>query len=103
MVDLVRNINKNDKNLANAKNQIIGDLERAKEKKNIELNERTKIVISVVSAGFESENFAQITVDGESIECGLNENGTDRGLHLVIINPRTGMVEFKRVFDTYKN
>ena len=30
-----------------------------------------------------------------------NENGTYRGLHIVIINPDNGKVEFTNVFDTY--
>lgn len=30
-----------------------------------------------------------------------NENGHDRGLHLVIMNPLNGKVEVAKVFDTY--
>ena len=32
-----------------------------------------------------------------------NEEGHYRGLHIVIINPKTGIVENAKVFDTYKS
>ena len=32
-----------------------------------------------------------------------NLNGTDRGLHIVIVNPISGIVEWTGVFDTYKS
>ena len=33
----------------------------------------------------------------------MNENGHDRGLHIVVINPYAGHVEIAKVFDTYKS
>ena len=39
-----------------------------------------------------------MTVDIEK-----NENDTYRGLHIVIIHPKTGNVEYSKAFDTYKS
>ena len=36
------------------------------------------------------------------MEVESNESGHYRGLHIVIINPFTGIVESAQVFDTYK-
>ena len=46
---------------------------------------------------------AEITINGDKVDCGLNENGHDRGLHLVVINPYKGNIEIAKVFDTYKS
>lgn len=37
------------------------------------------------------------------MELPLNENNHDRGLHLVIIDPKNGEVRWTAVFDTYKS
>ena len=37
------------------------------------------------------------------IECNKNENGHFRGLHVVIIDPKTGELKLAEVFDTYKS
>ena len=60
-------------------------------------------MVTAASAGFEGGNYAKITVDGEVIDCGKNENGHDRGVHIVVINPLTGKVRNAKVFDTYKS
>ena len=41
-------------------------------------------------------------IDKIAIEVDANESGHHRGLHLVIMNPLNGVVEFAKVFDTYK-
>lgn len=37
------------------------------------------------------------------MEVEKNENGHHRGLHIVVINPESGMVESAKAFDTYKS
>lgn len=37
------------------------------------------------------------------VDCGKNENGHTRGLHLVIINGGNGEVETAKVFDTFSD
>lgn len=38
-----------------------------------------------------------------TIDCGKNENGHDRGLHVVVMDPQDGGSAMGRVFDTYKS
>ena len=58
-------------------------------------------VVQVKSAGFEAGNYAEILVDGKAIECLENSKGHMRGLHVVIIDPKTGKTHWAQVFDTY--
>lgn len=51
------------------------------------------VVIKVQSAGFNSKNFARISLNEEKLELERNEEYHFRGLHVVIINPLTGKVE----------
>ena len=39
-------------------------------------------------------------MNGKRVAVEVNENGNDRGLHIVVINPFNGQIEFARVFDT---
>ena len=61
------------------------------------------ILIQVSSAGFEAGNYAKITINNYKVAVNKNENGHERGLHLVVINPESGQIEISRVFDTYKS
>ena len=61
------------------------------------------MIIQVVSAGFDGGNQAVITINDVPIEVGKNESGHYRGLHIVLVNPLNGNVEWARVFDTYKD
>ena len=55
----------------------------------------TKIkIISVKSAGYEGGNSAQILVDNKPVELVKNHNNHQRGLHIVIINPKNDKVEW---------
>ena len=60
------------------------------------------IVIQVTSAGFVGGNTAKISVNSREVKCKQNENGTDRGFHIVVIRPSDGRVVSAKVFDTYK-
>ena len=44
-----------------------------------------------------------MTINGEPVDIEKNENSHYRGMHVVIINPTDGEVEFAKVFDTYEN
>lgn len=41
-------------------------------------------------------------IDGVQITIAENSNGHYRGLHIVIIDPKWGTVEWARSFDTYR-
>ena len=60
------------------------------------------MVIQVSSAGFDSGNFASISIDNEKVALKPNSSGHARGLHIVVINPKTAKIEFAKVFDTFK-
>ena len=60
------------------------------------------IVVQAVSSGFEAGNMAEITINDKAVKMSPNKSYHFRGLHIVIINKRTGNVELARVFDTYK-
>ena len=59
-------------------------------------------VVQAISAGFQAGNTASIAINGHIIDCGLNKSRHQRGLHIVIINPKNGNVKLAKVFDTYK-
>ena len=42
-------------------------------------------------------------VNGKEISVAKNETGTDRGLHIVVVDPISGETEFAQAFDTYKS
>lgn len=60
-------------------------------------------VVQAKSAGYEGGNFAQITINDKPVVVQLNEYNNQRGLHVVVINPKDGEVDFAKVFDTYKS
>ena len=60
-------------------------------------------VVTVTSSGFEGGNLARITINNEEIYTQTNENGTRRGLHIVVIDPFTGRIAQAQTFDTYKS
>ena len=61
------------------------------------------VIIQVSSSGFDGFNEAEIILNGSKVEVEKNEHGHYRGLHIVIINPTNGKVEFAKAFDTYKS
>ena len=61
------------------------------------------MVISVVSAGFNSGNKALITLNDVQIFVEANDSNHYRGLHVVVINPVDGKIVIAKVFDTYKS
>ena len=60
------------------------------------------LVVQVSSAGFAGGNLAEILVNDLAVKCKMNENGHQRGLHVVVIDAETGEVETAQVFDTYQ-
>lgn len=54
------------------------------------------------SAGYEAGNYAKIMVNDHEVFCEKNEHNHFRGLHIVVIHPKNGVVMFSQVFDTYK-
>ena len=52
------------------------------------------LVVQVESSGFEGENLAKITLNGFQVVMNKNESNHYRGLHIVIINPDLGIIEF---------
>ena len=67
------------------------------------LRNRAALVIQAQSAGFDSGNFAKITINGEEVAMPANEHGHFRGLHVVGVNYESAKVDFAQVFDTYDN
>ena len=61
------------------------------------------INIKVISAGFNAGNYAEILLNGKSINMMQNERNHDRGLHLVFIDIYLGSIELAIVFDTYES
>ena len=59
-------------------------------------------VIQAQSAGHDCGNYAKITINDELIKFQKNGKGHDRGVHIVIINPSSGKVQYAVVFDTYE-
>ena len=60
-------------------------------------------MIQASSAGYNGENNAKISLNEVQVELEMNENGHDRGMHLVIVNPSSFEVEHARIFDTYES
>lgn len=55
------------------------------------------------SAGFEAGNYARITLNDVEVPVNKkNLNGTDRGLHVVILDTSTMEVVQQEVFDTHE-
>ena len=44
------------------------------------------LVVSASSGGYDGGKFAEITVNDAAVALEANENGHDRGLHMVLIN-----------------
>ena len=61
------------------------------------------LVIQVISRGFNAGNSCDIMINNISLKIPENINGHDRGLHFVMINISNLLVEFSKVFDTYKS
>ena len=49
------------------------------------------------------DKIASIKINEVEVKCKLNEHKNDRGVHIVIINPKNGVVEQARIFDTYRS
>lgn len=64
--------------------------------------DKETMIIEAGSGGYNATNFASITIDDVPVTMEKNENNHYRGLHIVVINPYLGQVEFAKVFDTYK-
>lgn len=60
-------------------------------------------MIQCKSAGFDSGNYAKISMNDFSVEVERNYQNHYRGLHIVVINPNNGKVESANVFDTYES
>ena len=45
---------------------------------------------------------AKIIINNVEIKVKMNKNGHFRGLHTVILDPKTGKIEISQVFDTYE-
>ena len=82
--------------LENAKNDLFSSKNKPKPVK-------IPLVVQVISAGYEAGDYAQITVNGRIVDVEQNSDGHFRGLHIVVLNPKTGQVEFAKVFDTHKS
>lgn len=61
------------------------------------------MIVYTLSSGFEGENEAIISVDNNPIIVKPNDSGNYRGLHLVLVDPKTYSMVFAKVFDTYKS
>ena len=58
-------------------------------------------IIQVKSAGFTAGNHAEIKFDNIQIPIKPNKTGHHRGLNIVVINPKDGIVVDALAFDTY--
>ena len=62
--------------------------------------------LSVTSAGYYTHDYGRETViriNGVAVKIQPNENYHLRGMHIVIINPFNGKVEFAKAFDTHES
>ena len=60
------------------------------------------VVVQASSACHEEENFANITINGVSVQIEKHDTGFC-GLHVVIINSNTGQVESAKAYESFKN
>ena len=61
------------------------------------------MILQVESAAFYAGNYSKVTLDDVHIQLRKNSSGHYRGVHIILINPISGKVEFAKVFDTYKS
>lgn len=61
------------------------------------------LVIRATSSGFSGDAFAQITVNNFPVNLQKSSEANAPGLHIVVINPLNGDIEFAKVFDTSKS
>lgn len=63
------------------------------------------LVVKVDSAGYDADggSLAVISLNGFIVKVESNENNHYRGLHIVIFNPVSGMVQWAKAYDTYKS
>ena len=61
------------------------------------------LVITATSAGYDAGNETKITINEEIVKLEPNSNGHFRGLHVIVVNPNDGNIEYAQVFDTYKS
>ena len=59
------------------------------------------MVVNASSAGFDAGNFAKIKIDDVEVE--FPKPATERGLHIVILDPKSGHIKNAGIFDTYKS
>lgn len=59
------------------------------------------MVVQASSAGFDSGNYASITLNGVAVEVEPNSSQHHRGLHVVVIDPKNFKVQVAKAFDTY--
>ena len=59
-------------------------------------------MVTVESAGFKGGNYAKISLNDMPVFMPNNESGNDRGLHMVIVDAATGVIQDAQIFDTYK-
>lgn len=64
---------------------------------------KSALIVSTSSAGFHAGNYAIIKLNDYPITIIKNNHNHYRGLHIAILNPHNGHVEFAKAFDTYKN
>ena len=76
-----------------------------KEKKSDEISSTDKqtLVIQAESSTFDGSNFSNISINGETIDPSSNSRNLQRGLHVVVVSPKTGMVELTEIFDTHES
>lgn len=80
-----------------ADSKIIDDAMARKPKK---YNDKM-VLIQAQSAGFQTGDFAIIKVNNQQHMFKPNDKGTYRGMHVCILNGKTGNVMWSEIFDTY--
>ena len=69
------------------------NLEKSHSTQTVDQNDSV-IVVQISSAGFDSGNYAVISINANRISPTLNENSHDRGLHVVMIDSLNASVVF---------
>ena len=59
------------------------------------------MLIQAQSAGFQTGDFAIIKINNKQHMFKANDKGTYRGMHVCILNGKTGNVMWSEIFDTY--